>query len=349
MIDRIKIENFKCLENFEINNVKRINLIGGRNNSGKSTILEALFFFFDRLASDNTLKHLAWRGIQNIELDAEKLWTPLFNNFDMSKDIRVKIDKDIMKVSADSKYKLKQTNKDNNVSLKNVGNISNQETLSLKISVERNRAEVFRSHVALNNGINNIVENNKTDLSKATYISSKTLNIASLAEEFSNVDARGEVNEIVEDLKCIEKRFENLSLNLLGKVPAIHAKIKDIDVKIPAALMGDGINKLLSIILNIRSCQNGIVLIDEVENGFHYSSVSDIWKIINSLSEKYNCQVFAATHSYECVEKACESFKDSPDSFQYIRMAKSKEGQIIPKIFEHGTLQAAIENNLEVR
>jgi AAA15 family ATPase/GTPase len=208
---------------------------------------------------------------------------------------------------------------------------------------------MFKSHISLNNGMNNIIEKNNTSLSKASYVSSKTLNIASLTEEFSKVDARDEVGEIVDDLKCIDERFENLSILLLGKEPAIHAKIKNIDIKVPVALNGDGINKLLSIILKIRSCKDGVVLIDEIENGFHYSSTSDIWKIISKLSEKYNCKVFATTHSYECVEKACESFKDSPDSFQYIRMAKNKEGQIIPKIFEHGTLQAAIESNLEVR
>ncbi|MGI6395570.1 MAG: AAA family ATPase [bacterium] len=349
MVDRIKIENFKCLKNFELDSVKRVNLIGGRNNSGKSTILEALFFFFDRLAADNTLKHFAWRGIHNIELDPEKVWTPLFYNFDTANNIKIKLNKDTMKVAVNTKYMPKQVNNKGNVSLREIGNISNQKNLSLQITVERNNNEIFKSHIALNNGMNNFVDKDNSELVKATYISSRTLNLSNLTEEFSKIDIKGKVHELVEDLKCIDERFESLSLNTLGKEPAIHAKIANVDIKIPAALMGDGINKLLSIILKVMTCQDGVVLIDEIENGFHYSSMPKIWRIINNLSEKYNCQIFATTHSYECLEKACESFKDSPDSFQYIRMAKDKNGEIIPKVFEYETLKSAIENNLEVR
>lgn len=349
MVDRIKIENFKCLKNFELDSVKRVNLIGGRNNSGKSTILEALFFFFDRLASDNALKHQAWRGIQNIELDPEKVWTPLFYNFDMANDIKIKFDKDTMKVSVDTKYTPKRINNEGSVSLKEIGHVSNQKNLSLQIIVDRNNNEIFKSHLTLNSVMENIVEKNKSELIRASYISSKTFNLSELTSEFSKIDELGETQELVDALQCIDERLENLSLNIIGKTPGIYAKIKDIDRKIPAALMGDGINRLLSIIIKIRTCKNGMILIDEIENGFHYSSMTEIWKVISNLSTKYNCQVFATTHSYECVEKACESFKDFPDSFQYVRMAKDKNGEITPKVFEYETLKSAIENDLEVR
>ena len=41
-IKNIKIKKYKCFENFEVDGFKRINLIGGKNNIGKTAFLEAL-------------------------------------------------------------------------------------------------------------------------------------------------------------------------------------------------------------------------------------------------------------------------------------------------------------------
>ena len=66
--------------------------------------------------------------------------------------------------------------------------------------------------------------------------------------------------------------------------------------------MGDGINRVLTIILAMVNCQNGYILIDEFENGLHYSIQNRLWKIIFYLSNALNIQVFATTHSLDCVE-----------------------------------------------
>ena len=41
MLTRLKIENFRCFRQWVIDPLKRINLICGKNNSGKTTLLEA--------------------------------------------------------------------------------------------------------------------------------------------------------------------------------------------------------------------------------------------------------------------------------------------------------------------
>ena len=41
-INKIKIENFKCFDKLEVNGLSRVNLIGGKNNVGKTALMEAL-------------------------------------------------------------------------------------------------------------------------------------------------------------------------------------------------------------------------------------------------------------------------------------------------------------------
>ena len=66
--------------------------------------------------------------------------------------------------------------------------------------------------------------------------------------------------------------------------------------------MGDGINRILTIILAMVNCENGYLLIDEFENGLHYSVQEKLWEIIFYLAKRLNIQVFATTHSNDTIE-----------------------------------------------
>jgi hypothetical protein len=45
MIKDIEISNFRCFEHTKIEGFERVNLIGGKNNSGKTALLEAIFLY----------------------------------------------------------------------------------------------------------------------------------------------------------------------------------------------------------------------------------------------------------------------------------------------------------------
>ena len=75
--------------------------------------------------------------------------------------------------------------------------------------------------------------------------------------------------------------------------------------------MGDGINRILTIILSMVNVENGYFFIDEFENGLHYSVQKDLWKMIFYLAEKLNIQVFATTHSSDCINAFQEVINDS--------------------------------------
>ena len=97
---------------------------------------------------------------------------------------------------------------------------------------------------------------------------------------------------------------------------------------VPVNIVGEGINRLLSIILAIYEASNGIVMIDEVENGFHYSSLPFLWEAIFESAREFNVQVFATTHSFENI-KAYSSVYDKlegkKDHMGLFRIEKLKD------------------------
>ena len=87
---------------------------------------------------------------------------------------------------------------------------------------------------------------------------------------------------------------------------------------IPFALLGGGLGRLAGILLSIADAPGGVVLIDEVENGFHRSVLSRVWSAIGEAAGRYETQVFATTHSFECIEAAHEAFREDREyTFRY--------------------------------
>lgn len=93
--------------------------------------------------------------------------------------------------------------------------------------------------------------------------------------------------------------------------------------------MGDGINRFMAIICAIWASKDGFLFIDEVENGIHYTNLENFGKLFWSVKEA-NCQVFATTHSKECIEAF--NRENEEDNGTYIELYKNKKDEIVAKL-----------------
>jgi AAA15 family ATPase/GTPase len=113
--------------------------------------------------------------------------------------------------------------------------------------------------------------------------------------------------------------------------------------------MGEGIGRLLSIILAIANAKGGTILIDEIENGLHYSVLSNVWKAIADAARRADVQIFATTHSLECIRAAHEAFESSDKyDFRYHRLERIKD-EIRSVTYDQENLAISDEMNLEMR
>lgn len=353
MINTLTISNFKGFKQLNIPALSRITLLGGHNNVGKTSILEALFLFHDRLNPAMFIQQLNFRGLPTVSLDSDSIWAPLFNEFNINKPIKIDLKKEIPEHLT---FTFKPDHKRNlSIQAMNKGIIkteSNAEsTLALEIKYKKGSNEQISYMIINQDSLNLETEKTPpTKLSKATFLSARMhISPNEDANRFGRLDLLNKIGTIVEFLKEIEPRLKGLSSILIGDISYIHADI-GLERKIPVKLMGDGVSRLLSIILAIADSNGGIVLIDEVENGIHYSVMPAIWKGIAKAALEFDCQVVATTHSYECLQSAHEGINDTiaTNDFTYIRLDR-KDDIITPKSFTNDLLGTALSANMEVR
>ena len=118
----------------------------------------------------------------------------------------------------------------------------------------------------------------------------------------------------------------------------------DIDIGhlVPLQMMGEGMMRLAAIALTIANTENGTVLIDEIENGLHHSVLVKVWKAIINVAKKSNVQIFATTHSWECIQAAHEAFiTENSYDFRYHRLGRVG-GTIKTATYGRETIEASV-------
>src|SRR6185437_11950562 len=87
MIQKIELENFKGFKVLRLDQFSRITLLGGENSVGKTSILEAIFLFFDRGNAELVLRQFSWRGMSRLFLSPDQLFYPIFNEYSPKENI----------------------------------------------------------------------------------------------------------------------------------------------------------------------------------------------------------------------------------------------------------------------
>jgi len=139
-------------------------------------------------------------------------------------------------------------------------------------------------------------------------------------------------------------------MGVVGNEPVLHGDI-GVGRLLPLPFMGEGIARLASLVLLIANATDGVVLVDEIENGLHHSILSKVWRAIGEAAREFNAQVFATTHSRDCILAAHRALSGGElyeSAFRLFRLERAGES-IRALSYDREALQAAAEAGLEVR
>jgi hypothetical protein len=369
MLQSFTVRNFRAFRDLTVEPLKRVNLIAGKNNVGKTALLEALF-----LASGPNVPELTVRVAQIRRLDvknssAEDVWSGLF----YGKLVKTPFEL-VSSNSGHGEGVLRVSLRPSSTAViaapgspalglsssvpyaKDIPGLLASDYTNLEIVYEYDDGSQEEDKVSLawlhRRDDETIISTERYPLpspAPAYYLTSAHGEVPGLAELYSNAVQLGREQFVLESLQALEPRLSRLTLLMLGKTPIVHGDI-GIGALLPVNLMGGGTGRLLSILLTIVSAAGGMVLIDEVENGFHYSALGDVWQTIDRASLEANAQIFATTHSFECIQAAHEAFgRDGhSDDMRLIRLDRV-DGEIRSTNYRANILEAAIETGLEVR
>lgn len=121
-------------------------------------------------------------------------------------------------------------------------------------------------------------------------------------------------------------------------------------VQLPLSDLGGGIARLSRLLLSCFASRNGMLLVDEIENGMHHSMLGDIWTFARRWMREWNVQIVATTHSDECIDAAMRAFADAPEDLSIHNLFRNEEtGAIQTVTFSGESLEGARDLDLEIR
>lgn len=296
-IKKIQIQNFRGIDSLEFSDCNRINVLIGKNNVGKSSVLESIFLATGMSNSQLPLSINMFRGV--IPQDISNL-RYLFHNMETTSYPQ-------MKLVFSNEYErgltlspLNQTISDLAASEKNVNSGALHSMIGLIIDFFEKYpgkdVEQYQSKLEFmsNGAIAPTFDNNYFEEINATYLHSDNSK-TNYIDAVSKIVKEKKSNDLLDLISKFDPDID--SFNLLPD--GLYFGKKGLDKLMLCNMAGDGMKKFVTIIANIIANQNSVILIDEIENGIHYSSYSMLWEVLFHSVKKSGNQLFITTHSWE--------------------------------------------------
>lgn len=358
----IEIEGFRGIRSLNIDDFKQINLFVGANNSGKTSILEAIFLSIG-IANPNL--NVTINNLRDLAHNDNDDFRFIFNKLSYKSKLVISSKYDTnnyyRKLKISPNYELPDQTKDISQSKEvNKTNISygsevgrtqvNGLKLDVSIKERHKQRRDLKATISIRDGVVNTTrpKNYKEQLSGVYLTPNTGTNLDKRLEKL--IIAKKE-NEIVDILKKMDSRVNNISLGTGGM---IYLDVDGVNRLMPVNIMGDGIRRILSILVNIYEFKGGIVLIDEIENGLHFSSLTLLWSSILRAAVANNVQVFLSTHNIETLKHLNntlhhEEFADMQKEVRSYTIRKLKNEHTKAYMYDFKKFQHSIAQEIEVR
>ncbi|AKV66446.1 MULTISPECIES: AAA family ATPase [Microcystis] len=383
MLQSLKIEGFRGFQNFEMANLGRINLLVGKNNSGKTSILEAIQFLYAQNNIDIFLETISYRGEFGWSESNLPSRTKVFEICHLFPGHEIVPSQEIIIIGSRKSHQESVTISvksipiqlspfsDKNDDLNNDNIFDDEEWNKLLLSIRWSQSQKPIELELLANGTlardstrrmaslsrisHKIGINNKIELKFLTPFSLTSSDMAAL---FDNIVLSPLEDLIIESLKIIEPKIERiasvgsgkyLTSNNLGVRGGFLIKIKNHDQPIPIGSLGDGFWRMLGLVLAMVNLENGILLVDEIDSGLHFTVMTDMWKVVWETAKKLNIQVFATTHSRDCWQSLGELITEEKITDNEITIQRIDREKSQSVIFDPEEIVIASTSNLEVR
>ncbi len=358
MLGHIHVKNFRSLRDLSIEDLGRVNLFVGPNNVGKTSLLE-IVWLLQAPGNPSLTGNLAYfRGFDPVPGTPHLLWDGLFHNMSPNNEIEIQGtevsgNKHCLRVSF-SKSPVAQVT---SVSEGTTGPGLNQarDTSALPVEILQyeytlnDEQPIPNTATVSGDGIASPFNRTISPRQSIFLSARKWTNALEMAERFTKVDDAGWKDVLVESLQTIEPKLKNLSLGYVEGRLLLRGQVDPVDHPIPLLLLGGGVVRLAEVLLALMQARDGLALIDEIENGFYYEKLEPAWRAINFASRRANAQIFATTHSYECLQAATRAFEGEFASDFRLHRLERKDGDIRVVTYDHETARAAVDMNFEVR
>lgn len=186
----------------------------------------------------------------------------------------------------------------------------------------------------------------------AIYVSPNGLTPHDSGRYWDNVALTPLEDDVVQSLKIVNEGIQRITLVAAqdaSKERTFLVKISDSPSPLSLGSLGDGIQRIMGIILSIANSEDGVVCVDEIENGIHYSIQPKLWELVFDIAHRLNVQIFATTHSWDCIESFAHAARKTPEQDGTLVRLERKGDKVQAVCIPEDILELATQQRIEVR
>lgn len=366
-----EVQGFRAFKDLRIERLGRVNLIVGKNNVGKTALLEALQLYASLHASQGN-PALVWEQLTSRDEMQHR-----------TNGSRAAVISELLS-SLRHLFLERPDLVRRHVTTMQLGPIDSPDAM-LTISVDRlpDRAALVRDddeleqqrsfgtvartipaltirigkHPATHYRIEQTLPDNFPQIAprplQVLLISAHGLTSARLSELGDRVALTEAERRVLDALRIIVPGVEGLGFVAASTVVAGDripiVRIAGMNEPIPLRSLGDGMQRMLGIALALVNVKDGVLLVDEVENGLHYTILPQLWRLIFETARRLNVQVFATSHSWECIQAFQQAAEEDTESEGLLIRLQLKGEEIVAVLVDEEHLGIATSERIEVR
>ena len=355
ILEHLTITNFRGFDSLEIDGFSKINLFVGRNNTGKTSILESIFLL---IGMSNPILPNTINQIRGLNIGTAKQLSYLFYGLKME-------NKPVFSAkfsdSSDRLLKLEAKYRQTEF-IHNTSSASGPELIGLDLNFRemkgnkpvppyRKSSLIFGNDMFGNNVINQSVPRDYNEKFHAVLVvADKNQNDLVILARLSEIIKRKEETSILEILQ----KFDDNIIDIKTLPDGIFFDLKNVEELVPVNIMGDGIRRFLNIITSVYEKKDSFVCIDEIENGLHYSAYNLLWENLLSFVNLNNVQLFITTHNIEtlsCLKSVLEEeqFTSMQEYCKVFTVSRTLNSGHKAYKYSYEGFKDAIEHETEIR
>ena len=370
MITSMELNQYRGFDRYRLAQLSRVNLLVGKNNCGKTSILEAVRI----LASGGdpaVLSRTAWeRGEVYLEEEARldgqrEIYSDishLFHGHDFNVGSSFAVRSENHWGSVAVEVVSTEDAKPDETQLWKPGGVTDfWPGLVLRIETKNsnsNGEQVIR--VTENGGIpeprrhSRLMTMDPGDVAPVQFISPVSLEPESMSGMWDKVLVDGREEEVHEAMRILEPSLNSISFLSGGSTThpgraGVLVGFRDKKRRVPLASHGEGMRRLLALSLSLIHSKGGLLLVDEIDTGLHYSVMEEMWLLVVKAAERFDVQVFATTHSFDCVRGLAALVESHPEVKDQISVQKIDRNLDEAVAFAADEIENAIDHGIEVR
>jgi hypothetical protein len=377
MLDSLFVRNFRLFKNLEIERLSRVNLIVGKNNSGKSCFLEAVRVYisnaspsvlFELISQRNELWEFDLQDEEQNIHDYENPLRYLFYGYHLPRagdeGIQIGLLRNIQSNLCVRTQFYQVISSDDG---RRIHIIPQQEIPNIDANLVGGVAlEIEKGELKRLLPLDDLIRPSRIGISRNRFLSYSLeikeniqivpaggMSESRISLLWDNINLTDLEDEVIDCLRLINGYVKGVALvgieqaRTKYRIPII--RLDQSFERLPLKSMGDGMTRLFHLILALANAKDGTLLVDEFENGLHWSVLPKVWDTVLKLAERLNVQVFATTHSRDCIQGFKQAWEQNELMGSFHRLDSDPDNGVKSIAYSLETLSDALDMDVEVR